>query len=304
MLQVTGTVAVDGLRRPGPEAAADAARRSDARSRARSRSASELENDGTLRALAGGTLAQSTRSPARPTARGVFDAQGTGVLSLSNVLMGAASSATGTGTIRFAGGTSRVAPGAGYAAGITELGNGGMLDFDDDGSTGALRLTGDGTRRGDGTLTVGSGQSSLGLEQLRRHRHDQLQRRLADHDHRHRRFLRRRPHAAAERHHHLVGRHVQIQDAGTVENAGLLQVTGTVVVGLRYFGRPGRKLLADAARGSDRGLGHARGRRRSSRTTARCAPCAGGTLDAVQRGRQPGRQRAACSTRRARACCR
>ena len=52
----------------------------------------------------------------------MFDAQGTGVLSLSNVLMGAASSASGTGTIRFAGGTSRVAPGAGYAAGITELG--------------------------------------------------------------------------------------------------------------------------------------------------------------------------------------
>ena len=124
--------------------------------------ASELENDGTLRALDGGTLTQfnSVASPA--DSAGVFEAQGTGVLSLSNVLMGAASSATGSGTIRFAGGTSRVAPGAGYAAGITEI-NGGTLDFDDDGTTGALRMASEGTRRGDGTLTVGSGQSSLGL---------------------------------------------------------------------------------------------------------------------------------------------
>ena len=78
------------------------------------------------------------------------------MLSLSNVLMGAASSATGTGTIRFAGGTSRVAPGAGYAAGITERQRLATLDFDDDGSTGALRMASDGTRRGDGTLTVGA----------------------------------------------------------------------------------------------------------------------------------------------------
>ena len=89
---------------------------------------------------AGGTLTQAEpRSPA-PDSGGTFVAQGSGVLSLSNVLMGATSSATGTGTIRFAGGTSRVAAGADYAAGITEIGDGGVLDFDDDGSTGALRF--------------------------------------------------------------------------------------------------------------------------------------------------------------------
>ena len=62
------------------------------------------------------------------------------MLSFSNVLMGAASSATGTGTIRFAGGTSRVAPGAGYAAGITELGDAGDSTSTTTGTTGALRL--------------------------------------------------------------------------------------------------------------------------------------------------------------------
>ena len=47
------------------------------------------------------------------------------MLALCNVVMGAAAGASGTGTLRFAGGTSTVAPGAGYAAGITELGDGG-----------------------------------------------------------------------------------------------------------------------------------------------------------------------------------
>ena len=69
----------------------------------------------------------------------MFEAVGSGVLSLSNVVMGASSSASGTGTVRFAGGASRVVAGAAYAAGITEFGSGGVLDFDDDGSTGALR---------------------------------------------------------------------------------------------------------------------------------------------------------------------
>ena len=94
--------------------------------------------------MPGGTLDQFNGVASPAESAGVFEAQGTGVLSLSNVLMGAASSATGTGTIRFAGGTSRVAPGAGYAAGITDV-NGGNLDFDDDGSTGALRMASNGT---------------------------------------------------------------------------------------------------------------------------------------------------------------
>ena len=101
---------------------------------------SELENDGMLRAVLRRHRSQFNAVATPADSAGAFDAQGTGVLSFSNVVMGAASSATGTGTIRFAGGTSRVAPGAGYAAGITELGNGGDLDFDDDGSTGALRM--------------------------------------------------------------------------------------------------------------------------------------------------------------------
>ena len=49
---------------------------------------------------------------------------------------------SGTGTIRFAGGTSTVEPGVDYTAGITELGNSGILIFNDpDGTTGALVAT-------------------------------------------------------------------------------------------------------------------------------------------------------------------
>ncbi len=125
--------------------------------------ASEIENDGTLRAVAGGSLTQFNSVATPGDSSGAFVAQGSGVLSLSNVLMGAASSASGTGTIGFAGGPSRVAPGAGYAAGITEIGAGGVLDFDDTGTTGALRMVNGGRRHGDGTLTVGSGTSSLAL---------------------------------------------------------------------------------------------------------------------------------------------
>ena len=62
--------------------------------------------------------------------------------------------------MRFAGGVSRVAPGANYAAGITEIRDNGTLDLDTDATTNALRMTG-GARRGTGTLTVGNGQSSL-----------------------------------------------------------------------------------------------------------------------------------------------
>jgi hypothetical protein len=124
---------------------------------------SEIEDDGTLQVLDGGSLTQSGELATPPAdSSGVFDAQGSGVLSLSSVSMGAGSSATGTGTIRFAGGTSQVLSGAGYAAGITDLGNGGVLDLQADATTGALRFSGSGTRRGSGTLTVGSGASALG----------------------------------------------------------------------------------------------------------------------------------------------
>ena len=50
--------------------------------------ASELENDGILRALNGGTLSQFNVVASPAESGGVFEAQGTGVLSLSNVLMG------------------------------------------------------------------------------------------------------------------------------------------------------------------------------------------------------------------------
>ncbi len=200
---------------------------------------SELENDGILRALDGGVVTQADFVASPADSGGVFDAQGSGVLSLSNVLMGAASSATGSGTIRFAGGTSRVAPGAGYAAGITEV-NGGTLDFDDDGSTGALRMAGEGMRRGDGTLTVGGGESSLGLSNFA----DggvtafSIDSRTTITD-----FV---DFFAAGHTLRLDGTTtwsaglVQIQDAGTVENAGVLEVTGSV--GVTAFG-PGRKLF-------------------------------------------------------------
>ncbi len=174
------------------------------------------------------------------------------MLSLSNVLMGAASSATGTGTIRFAGGTSRVAPGAGYAAGITDV-NGGTLDFDDDGSTGALRMASNGTRRGDGTLTVGSRQSSLadgnfsdaGTTAFTAGSQTTITN-IID-------FF------AAGHTLRLNGTTtwsagtIQIQDAATIENAGVLQVTGPVAVttfgpGQKEFHNVGGSLLVAAGR--------------------------------------------------------
>ena len=104
--------------------------------------ASELEvAHGTLRALDGGTLyaGRHGRRPGRqrrdglrrPVQRRARPGQRAD---------GARLAATGSGTIRFEAGPSRVAPGADYAAGITALGAGGELDFDDDGSTNGLRL--------------------------------------------------------------------------------------------------------------------------------------------------------------------
>ena len=81
---------------------------------------SELENDGTLRALSGGTLTQYNEVASPATSSGVFVADSTGVLSVSNVLMGSGSTASGTGAIRFANGRSLVVAGATYAAGITD----------------------------------------------------------------------------------------------------------------------------------------------------------------------------------------
>ena len=101
-------------------------------------------------------------------------------------------------------------------------------------------MAGDGTRRGDGTLTVGSGQSSLGLSNFsdagvtafsagsQTTITDVVDFFAAGHTLR------------------LNGTTtwsdgtIQIQDAGTVENAGLLQVTGNVAVAV-FAG--GRKLL-------------------------------------------------------------
>jgi hypothetical protein len=199
----------------------------------------EIENDGTLRALPGGTLTQSAAVASPADSSGVFDAQGSGMLSFSSVLMGSASSATGTGTIRFAGGTSQVAAGAGYAAGITEV-DAATLDFDDDGTTVALRIAGDGTRRGDGTLTVGNGQSSLGLSNLS----DAGVTAFSGDSHT----------AITDIIDFLTGGHalrlngtttwsagtIQIQAAGTVENAGSLLATGNV--GITTFSS-GRKLF-------------------------------------------------------------
>ncbi len=213
---------------------------------------SEIENDGTLRALDGGTLAQSGSVASPADSGGVFDARGTGVLSFSNVLMGAASTATGTGTIRFAGGTSRVAPGAGYAAGITDI-NAGTLDFDDDGATVALRMAGDGTRRGDGTLTVGNGQSTLALSNFSDPGTTAF---TADS---HTTITNLIDFFAAGHMLRLNGSTtwsagtIQMQAAGTVENAGLLQIAGSAAVttfgpGQNEFRNVGGNLLVAAGR--------------------------------------------------------
>src|SRR5204863_2495670 len=186
----------------------------------------------------GGALTQfgSVASPADST--GAFVANGSGVLTLSNVIMASGSSATGTGTIGFAGGTSRVAPGAGYAAAITAIGTSGDLDLDADASTGALRFTGAGTRRGTGTLTVGNGQSTLGgatfteagLTAFSPGSHTTID---AD-------LLLDAPTAA-----HTLRLNgttswsagsIDIQDAGIVENAGTLNITGTVSVSTFFSG--------------------------------------------------------------------
>src|SRR6185436_1904548 len=63
--------------------------------------ASEIENDGTLRVVDGGSLVQSGQVASPPDSAGAFIAEGSGVLSVSNVLMGTGSSASGSGTIRF-----------------------------------------------------------------------------------------------------------------------------------------------------------------------------------------------------------
>ena len=119
----------------------------------------ELENDGTLR-VPSGSLGLAPGPASSPESTGSFVVDGT--LSLGNVHMGAGSTATGSGAMRFAGGTSTIDT-AGYAfAGTTLLSNGGVLVFNGNGSTGALRFDDLATRRGTGTLTVGSGASRLG----------------------------------------------------------------------------------------------------------------------------------------------
>ncbi len=253
---------------------------------------SEIENDGTLRAVAGGTLAQFGTVAAPADSGGVFDAQDTGVLSFSNVLMGAASTATGNGTIRFAGGTSRVAPGAGYAAGITDI-NAGTVDFDDDGTTVALRMAGEGTRRGDGTLTVGNGQSSLGLSNF--------------FDPGTTAFTANSNTTITSTIDFFAAGHtlrlngtttwsagtIQIQAAGTVENAGLLQVTGTAAVTIFTVGRALLRTLPTGVTEVSGSLSV--GSEIENDGTLRAVD--GGTLSPVGQRREPGRQRG--SVRRA-----
>ena len=212
--------------------------------------ASEIDDDGTLRALAGGTLTQFGSVASPQTSSGVFNAQGTGVLSLSNVIMGAASSATGTGTITFANGPSQVVSGAGYAAGITSIESGGELRFDDDGTTGALRMTGDGLRSGTGTLTVGGGSSLLSLAVF----HDTGVTAFSATSHTTIDSTVLLDSPAGGHTLRLNGTttwsdgNIELQDAGVVQNAGTLNVTGTVGVYLFDFtgvvGRRGFDVLS------------------------------------------------------------
>ena len=88
-------------------------------------------------------------------------------------------------------------------------------------------MAGDGTRRGDGTLTVGSGQSSLGPGNFSDAGTTAFSAGSQTTIDRHRRSLRPPRHTLR-----LNGTttwsagNVQISDAGIVENAGALQVTG------------------------------------------------------------------------------
>ncbi len=191
----------------------------------------ELEVDGTLRVLDGGSLVQSGEVATPGDSRGVFDAQGSGVLSLSNVSMGAGSSATGSGTIRFAGGTSHVLTAANYDAGITDLGDGGVLDLQADAMTGALWFSGPGTRGGAGRLTVGSGVSSLGQGTFRDGGVTAFTpgSRVSIADDVTLRSTTAGPTVQLDGAAAWSAGQVLIMDAGALENAGLLQVTGTDV---------------------------------------------------------------------------
>lgn len=123
--------------------------------------AAELDNDGVLR-VPSGTVGQSGSVPLPPESTGDFVVEGTGLLALSNVVMGPAATAAGTGTLRFIGGASTVV-GSGYAlAGTTDVAAGGELILNGTGNTGALVFSSFfGTRGGTGTLNVGSGASDL-----------------------------------------------------------------------------------------------------------------------------------------------
>ena len=127
----------------------------------RCRSLSELENDGTLRALTGGVLTQYNEVATPADSSGAFVADNTGVLSLSNVRDGrrgrarrgrarSASPAGSAGSRR-----ARTTPPGSPRSATT-----GRSTSTPTPSTDALRMTG-GARRGTGTLTVGNGQSSL-----------------------------------------------------------------------------------------------------------------------------------------------
>ena len=187
-------------------------------------SRSEIENDGTLRARRRWLADAVQRGRhARPTARACSSPRARGVLSLSNVLMGAASSATGhrhdpaspadPAASRPARATRPGSPRSAPAASSTSTTTG---------TTGALRMAATAAAAAATARSPSAAASSASrLGELHRRRHDRLLRRLAHHDHRH--LL---DSLAAGHTLRLNGTTtwsagtIQIQDAGTVENAG------------------------------------------------------------------------------------
>ena len=92
--------------------------------------------------------------------------------------------------------------------------------------------------------------------QFRRGRHDRLQRQFADDHHRHRRFLRCLPHVAAERDHDVVGAAIsRSRTPARSRTPGCCKPPARAVA---IFGGAGRKCCG-RCRGRDRGLGLAVG---------------------------------------------
>lgn len=122
-----------------------------------------LDNDGAVSVQAGKLIVDD--SPTGGQSGGSFAIAAPGTLEFGPhpFTLGSTASVTGLGTARFhaISGVTTVPAGATYSVGTTDF-NDGTLDLAGAGSTGRLIVSNTGTRRGAGTLTVGSGASGIG----------------------------------------------------------------------------------------------------------------------------------------------